>query len=51
MVGAKLLSIAGVSGIAPSLAMWAAVVVLSSAAVALCRRVLPKRLQRLIGFA
>ena len=46
----KLLSIAGLDGLAISLMLWLAVLAITAALVALCQRVLPEKVLSAIGF-
>lgn len=47
----RLFGLAGLSGFPPALILWLAVLAASAAFVALCRRLLPKRVLFAIGFA
>lgn len=50
MIFRKLFEFVGVAGLLPSLLMWVAVLVASTALIVLCRRVVPKRILVILGF-
>lgn len=51
MILKKIASIVGLSGILPSFAIWAVVLILSAVLVMVCRIILPKKVLAALGFA